>query len=117
MARAMDDVDVSWTSGDTAVATVDAAALVRGVAEGSATITARAGKVEAAPRITVSNPDRAVLLALYEANDGPKWVNSENWLTDAPLGEWYGVATDGAGRFSASTWRGNGTRGKPLGSA
>ena len=40
------------------------------------------------------NPDRAVLVALYHATDGSNWKNSSNWLTDAPLDEWYGVDTD-----------------------
>ena len=44
------------------------------------------------------NPDRAALVALYEATDGPNWANSKNWLTDAPLGEWFGVETDSLGR-------------------
>ncbi|MYC60055.1 MAG: hypothetical protein F4X09_07700 [Gammaproteobacteria bacterium] len=42
--------------------------------------------------------DRSVLVALYEATDGPNWVNNEKWLTDAPLGEWYGVEVDANGR-------------------
>ena len=42
--------------------------------------------------------DRAVLVTLYNATDGPNWVNSENWLTDAPLGDWYGVDTDDSER-------------------
>ncbi len=42
----------------------------------------------------------AALVALYESTDGPNWVNNENWLTDAPLGEWYGVDTDRDGRVS-----------------
>jgi len=37
------------------------------------------------------NPDRAALVALYETTDGPSWTNNDNWLTDAPLAEWYGV--------------------------
>ena len=45
-----------------------------------------------------AEPDRAALVALYNATDGPNWVDSENWLTDAPLGDWYGVDTDGSGR-------------------
>ena len=53
-----------------------------------------------AVRVTVSasHPDRAALVALYNATDGPNWVNNENWLTDAPLRDWYGVATDASGR-------------------
>ena len=46
----------------------------------------------------IANPDRAVLTTLYETTDGPNWVNKDNWLTDAPLGEWYGVDTDSSGR-------------------
>ena len=46
----------------------------------------------------VNEADRAALVAFYEATDGPNWVNNDNWLTDAPLGDWYGVETDAAGR-------------------
>ena len=42
--------------------------------------------------------DRAALVALYEATNGPNWVDSEGWLTDAPLGEWHGVKVDAGGR-------------------
>ena len=38
---------------------------------------------------------RAALTALYEALDGDNWNNKDNWNTDAPLGDWYGVYTDG----------------------
>ena len=71
----------------------------RAVAEGTATITAdRGGCSGGMAEITVENPDRAALEALYNATDGPNWVNNDNWLTDAPLGEWYGVDTDASGR-------------------
>jgi len=43
--------------------------------------------------------DRAVLVALYNAVDAPGWV-FENWLSDAPLGEWEGVTTDANGRVT-----------------
>ena len=88
----------SWSSGAARVATVDESGLVTGVAEGTAKITATAGDVSGVSEITVGYADRAVLIALYEATDGPNWVNNENWRTDAPLGEWYGVETDAAGR-------------------
>ena len=42
--------------------------------------------------------DRAALVALYEATDGPSWTNKENWLSAASLGEWFGVTTDSQGR-------------------
>ncbi len=92
-------VAFSWESSDVAVATVDnRSGLVTGVTVGVATITASAGSGQGMAEITVANLDQAVLIALYEATDGPNWVNSENWLTDEPLGEWYGVRTDASGR-------------------
>ena len=42
--------------------------------------------------------DREALIAVYNALDGPNWEDSENWLTDAPLGEWSGVTTAENGR-------------------
>ena len=42
--------------------------------------------------------DRDILETLYEATGGPDWGNNDNWLTDAPLGDWYGVSVDGQGR-------------------
>ena len=92
-------VAFSWESSDVAVATVDSSSgLVTGVTVGVATITASAGSGQGTAEITVANLDRAALIALYEATDGPNWVNSENWLTDAPLGKWFGVRTDASGR-------------------
>ena len=35
-----------------------------------------------------------ILAAIYNATNGPKWLNNDNWLTDAPLGTWFGVGTD-----------------------
>ena len=88
----------AWTSSDTSVALVDGDGLVCGVAEGKATILATSGAAQGVSEIAVQNPDRAALVALYEATDGPNWLNDENWLTDAPLEEWYGVETDENGR-------------------
>ena len=90
--------EFSWSSSDESVATVDGSGLVRGTAAGATTITAAAGHLHGTSEITVANPDRAALVAFYEATDGPNWRNNENWLTDAPLDEWYGVDTDQSGR-------------------
>ena len=96
--RVMAGATVAWTSNANSVATVDASGVVTGVAEGMATITASVGGVQGMAEITVMDLERAALVALYEATDGPNWIKSENWLTDAPLGDWYGVETDAAGR-------------------
>ena len=90
--------EFAWSSGNASVATVDASGLVRGTGEGAATITATAGDARGTSEITVENPDRAALVALYNATNGPSWINNDNWLTDAPLGEWHGVDTDASGR-------------------
>ena len=90
----------TWSSSDASVAIVDGSGLVTGVAEGTVTVTATAGDVRGTAQITIENPDRAALVALYEATNGPNWANSDNWLTDAPLGEWYGIETDGSGRVA-----------------
>ena len=42
--------------------------------------------------------DRAALVGLYNATGGPNWWNNVNWLSNAPLGEWYGVGTGISGR-------------------
>ena len=39
--------------------------------------------------------DRKALVALYSATAGPNWTNNHNWLTSAPIGEWYGVTAAG----------------------
>ena len=39
--------------------------------------------------------DRAILAELYHATNGDSWADNENWLSEQPLGEWYGVGTEG----------------------
>ena len=74
----------------------------RTVGEAAVTVTATdPDSLEARAVFTVEvteNLDRAALVALYEATDGPNWRNNENWLTDAPLSEWRGVTFGGGGR-------------------
>ena len=42
--------------------------------------------------------DRDVLVTLYEATDGDNWLENENWLSNRPIEEWYGVIVDDSGR-------------------
>ena len=98
-AQVMADVAVAWSSSDQLVASVDGSGLVTAVANGTATIMATAGTASGRATVAVlDSPDRLVLEALYNATDGPNWIDADNWLTDAPLGEWYGVETNQAGR-------------------
>ena len=91
---------VTWASSDASVAAVDASGLVTAAGNGTATINATAGSASGTATVTIAveNPDRAALETLYNATDGPNWINNENWLTDTPLAEWYGVRTNGSGR-------------------
>ena len=44
--------------------------------------------------------DRAALEALYDATNGANWSSNDNWKTDEPLGQWYGVRTNSDGRVT-----------------
>ncbi len=60
---------------------------------------------------TVATTDREVLEALYHATGGPNWTNSTNWLSAAPLGQWFGIVTDGNNRVTQLSLRDNGLSG------
>ena len=51
--------------------------------------------------------DKAALVALYQATDGPNWLNNTNWLSEAPIGTWHGVSTDASGRVTELSLPGN----------
>ncbi len=59
------------------------------------------------PTEETSETDRATLVVLYHATDGDNWAIKVGWLSDAPIGEWYGVATDSDGRVTAVALPGN----------
>ena len=44
--------------------------------------------------------DRDVLVAFYDATSGDNWANNDNWLSDAPIGQWHGVTTGPSGRVT-----------------
>ena len=89
----------TWASGDESVVTVDGAGVagvVEAVGYGVTTVTATLDSASGSARITVRpNPDRAALAALYSATGGPDWNNNRKWLTEAPVGDWYGVRVEG----------------------
>ena len=60
---------------------------------------------------TPATTERGALIALYEATDGANWKRSDNWLSDAPLSDWYGVTTDASGRVTELRLRNNGLSG------
>ena len=96
------DPDVTWSSGDESVATVDEDGLVTAVSNGMADITATSGDVSQNVTITVMtpSPDRETLIAIYNATDGPNWTQQENWLSEAPISTWYGITTNDIDRVT-----------------
>lgn len=92
--HAVAGVQFEWSSSVSSAATVDADGLVRAVAEGTTTITAIADTLQAKTELAVVNRDRAALVALYHATDGPNWKRNGNWLTGRWMGDWEGVTTE-----------------------
>ncbi len=50
---------------------------------------------------TDTRPEWYVLGQLYNSTNGAEWTNNDNWLSDAPLDQWYGVSTDEEGSVTA----------------
>ena len=89
--------------------------LARGIPAGLLSFVLAVTTVGAAPAPAPSvlhAGDRAALVALYNATDGPNWVNNTNWLTDRPMGAWYGVTTDDDGRVTGLDLHDNELRGQ-----
>ena len=56
--------------------------------------------------------DREILEMLHDATGGRDWIDSRNWLSEAPLGEWRGVEVDDQGRVVELWLRDNGLAGR-----
>ena len=95
----MDTATVTWASAAADVAAVNSSGLVTAVGGGTVAITASAGVASDTATVTVAR-DREVLEAFFNAAGGAHWRNSGNWLTDEPLGDWYGVEVDAGGRVA-----------------
>ena len=104
--------DFTWSSGDESLAAVDAGGLVTGVAAGSVEMKVVEGTAGLTRTVLLLVVDpREELARVYDALGGDGWTNSENWGTDAPLAEWYGVTTDGEGRITELDMSDNGLSG------
>ena len=108
----VDGAAFAWSSSDPSIAAVDESGVVRGVGEGTAEITVAAGSARQASRIWVFSPDRASLVALYEAANGDGWTDGRNWTSDRPLSEWFGVEADADGRVTRLVLGDNGLEGR-----
>ena len=106
-----DALTYAAASGDTAVAAagIEGDTLtISGVRQGATAVTVTASDpdgLSASQNVAVdvgANPDRAILEALYRSTGGNSgyWRRHRNWLTDAPLGHWYGVQVDTLGQVA-----------------
>ena len=74
---------------------------LRAVSIALALLVALTATAPAAAQTGSPSEDRASLVALYDATDGPNWTNNANWLSGNALDTWYGVPTDASGRVTA----------------
>ena len=111
--HAIEGAEVTWESGDEAIATVDGQGLVTAAGSGSVEITARSGEVSSVSTVTVKGEvtDREALTALYQETNGDGWTSNDNWLSDAPLSDWYGVTATTAGEVIRLNLRRNNLQG------
>ncbi len=109
--HAIDDADFVWSSSDPSVVEVDSLGLVLGVGEGTTAVTVATFGASGESEITVFSPDRPALAALFEATGGSGWLRDDDWLTDAPLDDWFGVNVNDRGRVAVLTLGSNNLRG------
>ena len=56
--------------------------------------------------------DMAALTALHKRTGGERWTNSDGWLADAALAQWYGIEADSLGRVVTLDLTRNGLSGE-----
>ena len=106
--------DATVASASVSGSIVTVTALATGSA--TATVTARDPQgLEAQQSFLVTvtaSADRQALVAFFEAAGGENWSRNDNWLTDAPLKDWYGVRVNRAGRVVSLDLAINNLRGR-----
>ncbi len=97
--------EVTWTSDNPSVASVDNRGLVTAQMTGTTDLTVTSASVSVTVVVSVGevSSDRASLVHFYHATDGPNWQYNTNWLTNEPLDQWHGISVDSAGRV-VSIW-------------
>ena len=101
--------NITWTSADTSVATVDSSGLVTSVHYGTTEVTAASDSLTASVEVKVvfTLSDRQILDSLYRVTGGESWTDTTNWLSDEALSEWYGVETNEEGNVVGLSLGGN----------
>lgn len=96
---------VSWSSSDPRLATVSPSGVVTAHGRGTVQITATSGSLSTSIGVSImtSDSDNDALIALvrlYNSTNGSEWKSKAHWLSQAPLGAWYGVTADEDGRIT-----------------
>lgn len=80
-------------------------------------ITLKAGELTQSISVTQAGSregalsEREVLMALYQATDGEHWIHRDNWGSNLPLNQWYGVKTSADGHLWSLELDENGLKG------
>ena len=118
-----DPLTYTASSSNTGIATASvtgSTVTVTGIAAGTATVSVTASdlggltaSLSASVTVTVTaSADREALVAFYDAAGGENWSRNDNWLTDAPLEDWYGVRVNRAGQVVSLDLAINNLRGR-----
>ena len=51
--------------------------------------------------LTADISEAALLETIYKTTYGESWTRSDNWCSDRPLSEWYGITTDSEGNVTS----------------
>ena len=46
-------------------------------------------------------PEKAVLTSLFDSTGGSDWTDNDNWSSEEPVYQWFGIGIDAGGRVSA----------------
>ncbi len=107
---AIPGAEVTWESSDPSVATVSVDGLVIAISNGTTRVTAMSGSASTFAVVSVviegpdpgtvtgPSPDREALVSFYNATDGQNWTSNAHWLSEEPVGDWYGVTIDANAR-------------------
>ena len=58
--------------------------------------------------------NRDILMELFKSTNGEKWINNENWGSEAPLNKWYGVKCSPEDKVIGLDLYGNNLQGRNL---
>ena len=79
----------------------------------TAKVVIKAGKSEETVQViqravSAHKKERDALIAFYNATGGDNWTNNENWCTESPVEDWYGITVDEDGLvYSIFMWNNN----------